>query len=315
MSPAVAAAFSDYAKKGVMQRTQATPRLLALDRCGFATEEEVYTREEWLAEPHVVEWSRDWGFDHAAATAIHNPSGELMVIHIERLADRPAFNRKDLDVLDSVRPHLARAALLAARWRLEKLRAAAEALAAIGLPALIVDRNARALAANKLVEDLAGYVRWLPKDRIALIDPAANGMFRLGLAGLSDPRASSVRSFAARTGTGENPVVAHLISTPGQARDLFDGALGVLVLTPVTAPAAPDAALICGLFDLTPNEARTAQGIAKGLTIDEIADRHAVSRETIRSQVKAVLAKTGTRHQVEAASLFRGLPKFPIAEL
>jgi DNA-binding CsgD family transcriptional regulator len=97
-------------------------------------------------------------------------------------------------------------------------------------------------------------------------------------------------------------VVVHLVATPGEARHIFDGGLGVLVVTPVTVPDAPDAALIRGLFDLTPNEARVARGIAQGLTIDEIASCWSVERETVRTQLKAVFAKTGTSRQVEVAS-------------
>jgi DNA-binding CsgD family transcriptional regulator len=60
-------------------------------------------------------------------------------------------------------------------------------------------------------------------------------------------------------------------------------------------------------------EARVARGIVEGMTIDEIAARYRVERETIRTQVKAVLDKTGTRRQVEVASLLAGLPSFPAA--
>ena len=133
---------------------------------------------------------------------------------------------------------------------------------------------------------------------MAFTDPIANEVLCLGLAELENASASSVRSFVVRTNRGGSPVIAHLVPTPGRARDLFDGALGVLMLTPVKDVTAPDAALIRGLFDLTPNEARAAQGVAKGWTVDQIAQRHGVGRETIRSQVKAVLAKTGAREKL-----------------
>ena len=54
--------------------------------------------------------------------------------------------------------------------------------------------------------------------------------------------------------------------------------------------------------------------ICDRLTVEEIAVRHGFSRDTIRAQVKALLAKTGTRRQVEAVSLLRGLPRFPFVE-
>ena len=155
-SPGMREAFADFMKKGVAKRTKATPRLLAMDRPGFVPDNVVFTREEWLSDPHVVEWSRDWGFDHAAATAIRSPSGELAVIHLERLAGHPEFSRQDLDLLDSFRPHLARALALAARWRLERLRTAVGALATIGLPALIVGGSGRGTCGQRSDRDVSG---------------------------------------------------------------------------------------------------------------------------------------------------------------
>ena len=302
-----------YMDTDIQQRSQAPSRTVAADRAGFVTVPDIFTPEEWNAEPLRAEWGRKWGFDQCTATAIQIPSGDFLFFHIQRPEAAPAFDRRDVTLLDSFRPHLARAGLLAARWRFERLRAAAEALALVGLPALVIDRAGRTIAANSLIEVMSNHLRWLPKDRIALVDRNADELLRQALAGLSGAGTSTVRSFAARGASGDAPMVAHVIPTAGQARDIFDGALAVLVLTPVTAPHAPDAALIRGLFDLTPNEARVARGIAQRLTIDEIAARCGVDRETIRTQIKAVFAKTGTSRQAEVASLLAGLPKFPVA--
>ena len=310
-SASVAPAMAALLSSDICRRSQAIPRLLALDRPDFANITEGFSAEEWAADPLYAEWCRPWSFGYIGGTAIRSPSGEFFVARLLRRAGSPPFSREQLDLLDSFRPHLARATLLAARWRFERLRIAAEALSSIGLPALIIDGDARVLGANKLIENLSGHVKWLAKDRVALTDPAADKMLRRGLAGLADPASPSVRSFAARSRSDGTAIVAHLIPTPGQARDLFDGALGVLVLTPVTALVAPDAALIRGLFDLTPKEAGVARAIALGLTVNQIAADAGVSRETIRSQIKSVLRKTGSRDQLEAVALFGGLPKLP----
>ena len=45
-----------------------------------------------------------------------------------------------------------------------------------------------------------------------------------------------------------------------------------------------------------------------------IAELYGVGRETVRSQVKSVLSKTGTRSQVEMVSLLRGVPRFPVTK-
>jgi DNA-binding CsgD family transcriptional regulator len=263
----------------------------------------------------ALDWATRWGLGKAAtATAIHSPSGEFMVLHLQGGRNRSHISKGDTERLNLLRPHIGRAALLTSRWRLEQMRIAAEAIALIGLPALILTRRGQVLAANKLIEEMSGYVRWQAKDRVALCDPAADRMFRSGMVALNSGSAA-VTSFAARSGQGVAPVVAHLIPTPGQARDLFDGALAVLVLTPVMSPGAPDLTLIRGLFDLTTKEAEVARGITEGLSTHEIANRQGVEVDTIRSQVKSVLAKLGVRSRVEASSLLRGVPKLPLTEV
>lgn len=313
-SPSIQEAFSEFMRGDLSSRTETTPRLLAMDRPGFVGEQEAFSPEEWERDPYRVEWNKKWGFEHACATAIHSPSGELIVFHMERLAGRPAFSRQDLDFLDQFRPHLARAALLSTRWRLSRMRAATEALALVGLPALAIERSGRVLAANALIEGMTDVLRWLPRDRVNIRDEAADVLLRAGLAQLGSPLEKPVCSFAARGATDQRRVVVHLVSMPGEARDIFNGAVGLLIVTPVTAANAPSLALIRGLFDLTPSEARVARGIAQGETIRDMAAHHGLSPETIRTQIKAVLAKTGTRNQKSAAALLGAVPELPLSD-
>ena len=300
-----------YLGTDIAQRSESTRRLIAADHAGFLRNDDVFSRQEWELDPLRNEWGRQWGLNSAAATAISVPSGDFLVCHLQRREQDPSFDAADIAALDSFRPHLARAGLLAARWRLQRLRAATEALALIGLPAAVLDRDGRTLAANSLIETLTEHVHWLPRDRMALADQHADRLLQQVLARLFDPQASPVQSFASRAAAGDAAVV-HVVPTAGQARDVFDGGLAVLVLTPVTTPEAPDASLIRALFDLSAGEARVARSLTQGQTINRIAADSGVSRETVRTQVKAIMTKTGTSRQAEMTALLAGLRKLPL---
>lgn len=297
-----------YLRSEATVRSQTTARLMELNHAGFVTDQDLFTDEEFLADPMVTEWAGPAGLHHGAATAIRAPSGDLVVVQVQRHKGRPALDDADVACLDMFRPHLARAGLLAVRWRMERLRAAAEALALVGLPAAVLDAGGRVLAANALVEALPSHLKWLANDRLAFTDPAATKLLRQAVFELKSPATISVRSFPVR-GTEGPPVVAHLVPTTGQARDLFGGGYGVLVITPISKPEAPNVTLVQGLFDLTPAEARVAGGITEGLSLDQIAVRHTVSVETVRAQAKAVFAKTGTNRQSQVAALLAGILK------
>ena len=91
------------------------------------------------------------------------------------------------------------------------------------------------------------------------------------------------------------------------AQDIFSRSVAILVVTPVQRAAAPSAAIVKGLFDLTPAEARVACGIGEAKSVEMLAAAIGVSRETVRVQLKAVLAKTGLGRQAELANLLSGL--------
>jgi DNA-binding CsgD family transcriptional regulator len=93
-------------------------------------------------------------------------------------------------------------------------------------------------------------------------------------------------------------------SARGDQRSAYFGpAMAVLVVTPLGSSQTLSGDLLDGLFDLSPAEIRAAQGLLAGKSIDDIATDLGLSRETIRSQVKAVLAKTGTSRQAGLIAL------------
>jgi DNA-binding CsgD family transcriptional regulator len=309
-SPLLEQPLLQYLQTDIPARSQTTARLLAADHAGFVDERQLFTPQEWEAEPFRHEWARPNAFNHCAATAIGVPNGDLLVCHLQRREKEPPFAQRELGILDSFRPHLARAAMLAARWRLQRLVAATEALALIGLPAAVIDRNRKVVTANALIQAATGYIRWLPQNRVALADLQSNEMLNQALSGLFQSATAAACSFPVRVGDG-TALVAHVIPTPGQARDLFDGGLAILLLTPIGAERAPDLALIRALYVLTPGEARVARNLTQGQTIEEIAVSSGVTVATVRTQVKAVLDKTGTRRQAEVTALLAGLPRLP----
>lgn len=289
--------IANFAQTDIPLRTQTTERLLDAKHPGFLTEQDLFTPDEVATDPLFSEWARPAGLGSGMATAIEISTGDFVVFQLFRKIAQKHYDPKLKARADALRPHLARSTMLSARLRLQRLQAAAEALAIIGLPAAILSPNGRILAANDLLQKMAKHVRWLPQDRMALADAPAHTMFEQALNKPGKAGAACSCSFPVPAANGGDLVVGHLIPTPGQARDIFDGASAIFVITPLTMPQGPDVSLIQALFDLTPAEARVARGVVEGETVDSLALRFGVSSQTVRTQLNSVLAKTGAQRQ------------------
>lgn len=306
-SPSLHEDFRTYVVDGLLVRCARRSRWFSSTHQGFLIEHDIWTDQELETIPAYRDFLRPRGLGWSAATAICMPTGDHLMFSVERNYKRGPVEREIVQTLDELRPHLARSALMSARLLFERARAAAETLAAIGLPALVLDGQNKVLAANQLIEALTGYVDWRAQDRVSLKDAGASKLLWEALATLDDESARAVRAFPVRATGAAATMVAHVVPIRGLARDIFVRSAAVLVLTPVTLPQAPPVELVRSLFDLTPAEARVARELAAGETVEEIASKGGVSLTTIRAQLRGVLEKTGCRRQAEIVALLGGL--------
>jgi DNA-binding CsgD family transcriptional regulator len=291
----------------VLQGMGQRPRVFEKGQHGFITEQDIFTDEELDNHPLYRDFLRPKGLGWSARTAVRMPTGDNIIVTLERsLSDGP-IKPEQLAAINTLRPHLARAALMSARLQLERAKAAADALAMIGLPALLFDHHARVLGANELIEKLPDFIVFRAHERVALRDTRANMLFMQAVAAAAKREHQFPLSFSVCDNEGIAKHVAHVIPICGQSQDVFIRTTGILTLTPVSAPQMPAADLVQSLFDLTPAEARVARHVARGETIDAFAETNAVSINTVRAQLKNVLAKTGCHRQAEVAALLSGL--------
>jgi DNA-binding CsgD family transcriptional regulator len=285
---------------------QLVARVSAARHAGFLTELDVFTRDELAQEPIYRDVWRPHGIGWVVGTILPIPTGENVIFGLTRRTERGPVERAFVQKLDELRPHLARSVLISARLQLERARVASETLAALGLPALVLNEQGKVLAANSLIEALTDYVHWRGFDRVSLKDKAGDKLLRDAIAAI-DAAGGSVRSFPVRDIGAEAMMVAHVIPVRLSARDIFVRCAAALVLTPVTMPQAPPVELVQSLFDLTPAEARVARSLASGKTVADIATDGGVSRNTILTQLRGVLEKTGCNRQADVVALLTAI--------
>jgi DNA-binding CsgD family transcriptional regulator len=209
------------------------------------------------------------------------------------------------DTADSLRPHLARAGLLAARLGLERARTMVATLAGIGLPAAVLSGTGRVVAANDLLQDMTSVFRMAARNGLAVTDPAAHALLRQAIVEY-DRRDAFVRSIPIPASGDRGPVLVHLLPVRGAAHDVFSGAEILIVATSVGASStSPSLSVLHGLFDLSPAEARLAAALAAGDALKAIAAKHGIQYSTARSYLEAIFRKTGTHQQSQLVALLK----------
>jgi DNA-binding CsgD family transcriptional regulator len=314
-SPAAQESSQRMVDEGWLRRGQFMARLLSLRHSGFVTEHDAFTPEELDQEPLWRDFFRPAGFGWGAGTLVSLPSGEHVFLALNRKLQRGPVEAELIHRLDMLRSHIARSVLMSARLQLQRAAAVSEALALIGLPALVLDERGKVLAANHLIEALTGSVHWRARDHVSLKDRAADQLLRSAIATIDVPGESGVRSFPVREPDTQAMMVAHVIPIRYSARDIFVRCAAVLVLSAIGTPQAPSVELVQSLFDLTPAEARIARSLASGKTVDDIASDSHISHNTIRTHIRGVLAKTGCTRQTDVVALLTGISPARRADL
>lgn len=162
----------------------------------------------------------------------------------------------------------------------------------------VVDAKGVRLASNDRFDGLFPDIFVQRNGRISLRHDQANQRFVALLANITTSQ--QVRIGVPAMG-GRRP---HVVRLERVALSCELRLLNVIDLSPRPGPGLT---LLQELFGLTNSEAKVAQAVSEALPLQAFAETQSLSLQTVRSQLKAVFAKTGVRRQVELAVLIARL--------
>ena len=210
-SEVLAQPTAEFADSDLIRTSQRLGRVLGVQHQGFVGDLDIYREDELGDDPIYRDFLWPRGLGWAAGTGVTMPTGDALVLSLERARVAGPPDAETIGRLDVLRPHVARSAFLAARQNLEQARTATETLALIGLPAMVMDATAKVLAANSLTNNLKNHVLWKAAHRVVLMDPAANTALQHALATIDTDQGGAVRSFAIRDAGRIPAMVAHVL--------------------------------------------------------------------------------------------------------
>lgn len=301
-SESIAPALRAYVLGEGWKENKRPQEVLSNGGSGFSRDIDLWTSEE-IERYRISDQRSQHGLGWQIGSIIPMLTGETVIFTFDRRFDDGPHEVAMRDAADLLRPHLARAGMLAARLGLERARTAVATLEAIGLPAAVTSHTGRVLANNGLL------------DRGQILLPAAGGEMAL-----HNMSADMLRHAISTTATGlsrsrsiplaatpDRPAaVIHVLPLSGAAHDIFFGAAVMVVITSIgMSTNTPDLHLLRGLFDLSPAEAKLAAALSSGLTLRQAAEDAGVRISTARSYMESIFRKTDTHQQSQLVALLK----------
>jgi len=244
------------------------------------------------------------GLSQQAGTIISIPTGELVILTLNRPDVMGPHPDQTLERLNALHSHVARATAIAARLALERARSAATALETLGVPAGVVGRGGRVLVANSLLESISDRLIPTAHGGVALEHPASNSLLQQALTQGERGFSVVVRSIPLPARDDQPALVVHVMPLRRSALDLFGGGENLLAVTSVRASGmVPSPTVLTGLFDLTPAEAKLSLALVEGLSLKDAANRLGIQHSTARSYLERIFRKTGMHQQSQLVAL------------
>jgi DNA-binding CsgD family transcriptional regulator len=293
------ATFKRFVAENWQARHPIARRAFRVEEPRFTTELDLATREELEQSEVYQKFFRPEGIYWGAKTMIKGPFRSRVAFSLRRPYESGPVTREETDRMTTWRPQLARALMISTRLQFERARSTIDTLQALGLPSAALSRKGRLTVANESFQDLIPSTLQDRASRLYMLDRGADSLWHKFL---QKPPAQGL-TIPLKGTASRDPLLIHIVPILGNAHDLFVLASWAMVIVPITRPKDAEPMLLEGLFDLTPGEARVARALAAGLEVEAAAVNFGVSAATVRSQLKAIFAKTGTRRQADLVAI------------
>lgn len=243
---------------------------------------------------------------------------DVSVVRVSRSARRGRFEDDEIARIRPIHSHLIRAYRIGAHFTPlhRRLASLSTTVDQAGGAMILLDADGRVVHANLAADRLLAACdvldvrggRLVARDpdsgrkMDAAIDHALGNV--AGKAGATSDGRRVGGSFTLRAIGRRLPVTGAILPVTGDSNVLFGSGWGAIVslADPMDATRSTGERA-AATFGLTAAERRLTEGLMEGLDLRGIAVRHAVSINTVRSQLAAVFAKTDTSRQIDLVAL------------
>jgi DNA-binding CsgD family transcriptional regulator len=225
------------------------------------------------------------------------------------------FDREHRLLLQTITPHLQSALAIRRRFlALEsKVSDLETALDQLGTALVLLDEDARPILVNRAARQIFDRRDglYLSTARLSAQRSSENGRLREIVAkAISAGRSKSAEHGGAMLVSRADKRPLQVLAAPFISQSSVAPKLAVAVVFISDPEKKPTfrSEILREFYRFTQAETRLAALLADGHSLNEAAELHSVTQETVRSQLKAIFQKTGTKRQAELVRMLSGLP-------
>jgi DNA-binding CsgD family transcriptional regulator/PAS domain-containing protein len=271
--------------------------------------DEAFIRHDPFLNEFLIPLGVRWG----VGAKVLETAETLVILGLHRGEGDEAFTAEELARVEAFVAAMAGPATLHASFRTVRasLEASRSMVDTFATGLIVTDDSGRILFANAAAEALLSQGDGLTsrQGRVVARDPAAQSALAAGIAGAVTLAArlpgTDTGGLLLPRRAGRDPLRIGIWPLPPDSA-AGPAAQDPRVLLTVTDPSdgvKPDIAAFAAMFRLTPAEADVAERLAEGMALSDMAEQRGVLMSTLRSQLAAVFAKTGTQRQAELVRL------------
>jgi DNA-binding CsgD family transcriptional regulator len=280
---------------------------------------EHFPAEFVAADPFYQEFLIPFGGRYLSGTKIVDNAETLVLFAALRGVGNSPLDRDEINCLDRIKRHLSQAFRIRQHLRdvYSELHSGREILNQFRYPMLLVDEQRTIRFRNSAAESALNDTDYIV-DRGGILgcrEARADIALTVAIHELrlhsDDPAKLPRRAYCRLERMSNGASIDAFVSAirPRVAMSAFGHEpLALIVCHDPHDTQVPDVFIVAEAFHLTPAEARIAVKLAEGLDLDQIAAEVHVSINTVRTQVKAAMAKMGVSRQAEIVRLLLNVP-------
>ncbi|AEF99174.1 helix-turn-helix transcriptional regulator [Methylomonas methanica] len=272
----------------------------------LTTSDRLFSTEELVKTEWYNDWLKPQGFFHAMVGHIHKKDSLAVRLSIFRGKQQP-FAPTETALFARFVPHISRSCMIHKQFSEFKSLQATNTALLNRLPSGVVlfDERGQAVFTNHAAEALIRTVDGFSLDSKRRCLASSTSDTRTLRQSISDAaERGQSRALSLHRHSSGRPLSAIVVSL--QSRPLpFIGteSVAALFINDPDSPLELDDKLLMQCYGLTLAEAKLAVALLGGQTPSDYAQVHSVSRNTVKTQLKQILAKTGTHRQAELIQL------------